>query len=96
MRFSKVAQFVVAQFIAPCVSPDRVFGRYFDRMDSRQQCLQKNAGPAPRTGFAPVASKTRGLKDAQIAQYIKLGAYVRSVLIANNTVRVDECSSTST
>ena len=36
----------------------------FDRIDSRQSCLPRNAGPAPRTGFAPVASKTRGTNDA--------------------------------
>ena len=29
-----------------------------DRIGSRQSCLPRNAGPAPRTGFAPVTSKT--------------------------------------
>ena len=35
-----------------------------DRINSRQFRPLRNAGSAPRTGFAPVASKTRGTNNA--------------------------------
>ena len=60
-----------------------------DRIGGRQSCLLRNAGSAPRTGFAPVASKTRGTHDAY-----KHGTHrvrMRSVPTAN-TVGVDECA----
>ena len=60
-----------------------------DRIGSGQFCLPRNAGPAPRTGFAPVASKTRGTNDANVHGTRRV--CMRSVPTLS-TVGVDECA----